>query len=277
MQPGDAPAAPPGWYGDPWGLATHRWWDGTQWTGHVAPALSAAPAPGNPWLHAGAPGWASPWAYTHDGPTQRMVTWAKAAFVAFAMTIAAAPLVAWPELTWVRHIFDAFRDYSGPGTPTLPQPPASLAANSVLGALEIGALVLIVLWQAKATDMARALGFPAVRSTGWGIAGWFVPVIRWWFPYQAVRDCLAPGDPERATVKRMWTCYLVSLGASLITMILALAGTPVGWATGVLTAVAAAGFAALGVRVVTVIDEAHRRTLWPEATVVTSPDPAGAQ
>src|SRR5438128_6804904 len=26
---------PPGWYGDPWRLASWRWWDGHQWTGRT--------------------------------------------------------------------------------------------------------------------------------------------------------------------------------------------------------------------------------------------------
>lgn len=36
-------APPPGWYTDPQGA--QRWWDGTQWTAHVAPAVAAEAAP----------------------------------------------------------------------------------------------------------------------------------------------------------------------------------------------------------------------------------------
>ncbi len=35
--------APPGWYLDPWQPSSFRWWDGTTWTGHATPAsLSTA-------------------------------------------------------------------------------------------------------------------------------------------------------------------------------------------------------------------------------------------
>ena len=41
--PADPVAVPAGWHRDPWGLAGLRWWDGTQWTGHVSgPAASEA-------------------------------------------------------------------------------------------------------------------------------------------------------------------------------------------------------------------------------------------
>jgi hypothetical protein len=33
----DATATPPGWYPDPHGAPTVRWWDGAQWTDHHAP------------------------------------------------------------------------------------------------------------------------------------------------------------------------------------------------------------------------------------------------
>jgi hypothetical protein len=35
---------PAGWYPDPAGSASQRWWDGTAWTGHLQPAASVQPA-----------------------------------------------------------------------------------------------------------------------------------------------------------------------------------------------------------------------------------------
>lgn len=42
---GLAMTAPAGWYADPQGPDTLRYWDGTSWTAHVAPVPQAAPAP----------------------------------------------------------------------------------------------------------------------------------------------------------------------------------------------------------------------------------------
>ena len=39
----DGRATPAGWYPDPSDAAAQRWWDGVQWTEHVAPAAPAAP------------------------------------------------------------------------------------------------------------------------------------------------------------------------------------------------------------------------------------------
>ena len=39
----DVTATPPGWYPDPHGGPTARWWDGIQWTGHLMPLQPAEP------------------------------------------------------------------------------------------------------------------------------------------------------------------------------------------------------------------------------------------
>ena len=39
---------PAGWYPSPDAAGMHRWWDGQQWTGHVRPAVTDAPAPPSP-------------------------------------------------------------------------------------------------------------------------------------------------------------------------------------------------------------------------------------
>ena len=40
----DPAAVPAGWYPDPADLPQHRFWDGTVWTEHTAPAGAPAPA-----------------------------------------------------------------------------------------------------------------------------------------------------------------------------------------------------------------------------------------
>jgi hypothetical protein len=37
-----APAAPAGWYADPWQPGHFRWFDGGQWTAHAAPGVAPA-------------------------------------------------------------------------------------------------------------------------------------------------------------------------------------------------------------------------------------------
>lgn len=42
---GHTGAAAPGWYDDPNGMPTLRWWDGQQWTDQLAPRPAAQPIP----------------------------------------------------------------------------------------------------------------------------------------------------------------------------------------------------------------------------------------
>jgi len=57
----DSGAPPPGWYPDPGGSGGQRWWDGTRWSEHRAPATgwggpSEAAVPGGPADPPGPPG-----------------------------------------------------------------------------------------------------------------------------------------------------------------------------------------------------------------------------
>jgi membrane protease YdiL (CAAX protease family) len=50
-----APGAPPGWYRDPWGQATWRWWSGVEWTPHTDGTPPVAPSPWGPKAEPGQP------------------------------------------------------------------------------------------------------------------------------------------------------------------------------------------------------------------------------
>ena len=54
----------------------------------------------------------------------------------------------------------------------------------------------------------RSLGIPSRQSPAWGVGSWFVPIVRLWVPYSAVRDCLPPGHPHRPRVLHWWIAWL---------------------------------------------------------------------
>ncbi|GAB3453648.1 DUF4328 domain-containing protein [Kineococcus endophyticus] len=55
-----------------------------------------------------------------------------------------------------------------------------------------------------------------VRSRGWAWAGWMVPVVCWWFPFQVVRDALTasaaahPGRLPRPPLALWWGTWVAS-------------------------------------------------------------------
>jgi hypothetical protein len=126
----------------------------------------------------------------------------------------------------------------------------------IVGLATVAAVIIACIWQHRAATAARSLGFPARRSPAWGVGSWFVPVVNLWMPYGALRDCLPPGDPNRAHVLRWWIawmvawwlttaaaiCALVSTGAALVVSILAALAllTVIAWAPGVVSAIGAA-------------------------------------
>jgi hypothetical protein len=77
----------PGWYPDPNGLPAQRWWDGTTWTEHSAPFVTAFPPPPPPGRYTGS-GYSAPYGTTNIvvmGPR-------KSVGVAFVLTWFFGPL-----------------------------------------------------------------------------------------------------------------------------------------------------------------------------------------
>jgi len=87
----------------------------------------------------------------------------------------------------------------------------ALAANAIgqiasLVVLVVGILFLV--WFHRALTNAQALGLPLRRSPGWGVAGFLIPIVNLWFPYQSACDLFPPEHPDRRLVGRWWACYL---------------------------------------------------------------------
>ena len=101
-------------------------------------------------------------------------------------------------------------DASGNGqpVPSFSTPQTTDPLELIIGLAAAAALVFALIWQFRAATAARALGYPAKRSPGWGVGCWFVPVVNLWMPYQAIRDCLAPDDPRRPLVLRWWLVWI---------------------------------------------------------------------
>ncbi|HWE70983.1 MAG TPA: DUF4328 domain-containing protein [Acidimicrobiales bacterium] len=195
------PLPGPGWHPDPGNPNFWRWWDGSTWTAHVAPR---------------APAFRSP--VDLLAAEEVMAPWARAAVVIYpiiAFTLGVVGFIYAPQLRLFFHelrlAFDAAQnDNTGfvlPPSPSVPD------WNLWLSPFSIAARIVFLIWQYRAARVARQLGYPARHSPGWGVAFWFIPVVNFWMPYQAIRDCLPPGHPERKSVLQIWLLLLVSVVA----------------------------------------------------------------
>jgi hypothetical protein len=119
---------PPGWFPDPWGQASSRWWDGRQWTSQVqAPPAPQRPAPPPPaHLDPATLAEAGKQASAGAGSSLRVLTLAGAAMVTVGS------LLPWANVT--APFFGTFSIAGTDGDGTL-----TLVAGLVVGALTLWA------------------------------------------------------------------------------------------------------------------------------------------
>jgi Domain of unknown function (DUF4328) len=147
--------------------------------------------------------------------------------------------------------------------PVVTAPHSFNTISSLLTLCSIAAIVVVCVWQFRAATAARALRLPARRSPGWGVAFWFIPVVNFWMPYQAIRDCLAPSDPNRTVVARFWLCTVGIEIGTVVTFIGLMSSTYFAVVIAIPTALCALGVLASAPKVVTSIATAHRAAVNP--------------
>jgi Domain of unknown function (DUF4328)/Protein of unknown function (DUF2510) len=280
------PGAPPGWYPDPAGGSGQRWWDGYDWTEATVAAVPPTPPPPPPPRFAPAPSWGpSPPAYgtasypdaAHPGApnvsslvgNELSISRAGRLALAFPGAVCLADLIVWmANASQWRNFGHQFHlamlaAQNHQTAPTLTAPDSFNAVSSLLGLCAIAALIVACVWQFRAATAARALRLPAKRSPGWGVVFWFIPVVNLWMPYQAIRDCLAPADPNRALVLRFWLCTVGIEIGTVVTLIGLMTSTYFAIVTAIPTALCALGVLASAPKVVVTIATAHHAAVNP--------------
>lgn len=116
-----------------------------------------------------------------------------------------------------------------------------------------------VLWFYRSAGNARALGFPARREPGLAVAGFFIPIVNFWWPYQSTLDLFRPDDPARRRVLPWWLLWIVGGVVSSVAILASvLVSSPAGWLLLLMPAVQQALAASLLLRIIDDAVAAHR-------------------
>ena len=254
-------SVPPGWYPDPSGTSTWRWWDGLQWTEHLHPVPGPAqphlgPAPA-PW----AAGAADPLLVARRAEDRAwlLAGWSVWVFAAATILQNAVLLAAGSSFRHQLHQLFTEAQHNQPTQNTINQLSVPAWVN-LFDLLIIPAAVLFLIWQYRACKVARFRGYPTRISAGLGVGGWFIPVVNFWFPYLAMRDCLPPSHPLRPLGIWAWLSYLAGsllIGTSVVVSIFSTGGAVIPLAIG---SVAWVGAATLGTRLMRAIRDDHQGT-----------------
>jgi hypothetical protein len=232
---------PPGWYPDPWQPSALRWWDGSAWTASSAPAGVAGQVDPRHAFDIAAE-------ERHARRARLALAWAIPLQVIAHISLR-AQFVAVIDV--VREA-DAGDEVAGAGAGA-----AALAQAAQVGLLVVGVLFLV--WFHRSCVNARALGLPARREPALAVAGFIIPIVNLWWPYQSTRD-LFPPDHPRGRILQWFLLWVVGgIAASLIAIGSALVDGPVGWSLLLIPAVQVS-LAALAARdVVSDAVDGHRR------------------
>ncbi len=186
------PPLPAGWYDDPWDERRRRYWDGGVWTGYTDD-LYHLPAGGEDAAHL----------VTGNRGVTRWLSRAVLVTPVFQIVSLAS------SANGLRDALETINDPEAARS-TLGATNGWLQLGQVLSLLSLVVLVLRMVWLYRASQAAQALGHPLRREPGLTCAGWIIPIVNFWWPYQGMVALFAADDPARRRVGPWWACYLVS-------------------------------------------------------------------
>jgi hypothetical protein len=187
-----------------------------------------------------------------------MAGWAQVAVVTYATMTIVNGLVVWATAKSWSDYFHALRlQFDHLGSPQYANAANPPLWGYLLVPFVLGAQILFLIWQYRSATTARRLGFPAVRSPGWGVGSYFVPVVQLWMPYGALRDCLPPGHPQRLSILYAWIALVVGAGVAGVLPVALPFDRPIGLTLLLVELAAEIAVAILGTRMVRTIGVAH--------------------
>ena len=121
--------------------------------------------------------------------------------------------------------------------------------------------VVIIVWFYRAALVASRLSIPARRAPIWAAIGFVIPVVNFWFPYQAALDMLPAGHAGRRLVGWWWAGWLSQSLLWFLPMGAAILSVPVGISLSLLVSIVPILTARTGRQLVAEVGVAHRGLL----------------